>query len=292
MDLASKFDTTCSCCVLPMIIVAVFATMVTIKCIEFFLGLRSPREGKGHLIFSWISGFIMLAVTLVAILLGVLSVHEGLREKVFAAMCTSMTRNSKLDPVRCGLLRDISGAVLEFGPGPGTNFRCWGNAAITKWVGVEPNNHFAESAELARKNYSISFPSSTVWFRGENADVEPEAFDAVVVTHVLCSVSDTVKVLQQAHRALKPGGTFYFMEHVAAPAGTTMRYVQYALSPVFHIVGNGCAFKETWTDVQSSGVFAGYNITINHFDADMPLPFLAPHIVGTARKPVAVNYVK
>lgn len=286
MDLTSRFDATCSCCVLPLIIVAVLATIVTFKILELFLGLRSPVEGKRHIVLSWISGFIMLVVTLVAILLGALSVHEGLREKVFATMCTSMTRNSKLDPVRCGLLRNVSGTVLEFGPGPGTNFRCWSDAAITKWVGVEPNNHFAESAELARKNYSISFPSNTVWFRGENADVEPGVFDAVVVTHVLCSVSDTAKVLQQVHRALKPGGTFYFMEHVAAPAGTMMRYVQYALAPIFHIVGNGCSFKETWIDVQNSEAFNGYNININHFDADMPLPFLAPHIIGTATKPV------
>ena len=284
-DFQAKFDSTCACCIGPLLVVVLIVSVISFKLFIYIFNLSSTSDTKRSTILSWISGLLTVAVTLAAAGLGVLSVHDDLREQVFASMCTSMTRSSKLDPVRCNLLSNLKGNVLEFGPGPGTNFRCWSNNSdILNWVGVEPNKFFSESAVKAMKNYSISFPTSTVWLNGENVDVEAGSFDSVVVTHVLCSVADSIQVLKQVHRALKPGGTFYFMEHVAAPSRTFLSYVQIAMSPIFYIVGNGCSFKETWADISDSGIFDSYNISLKHFSADVPLPFLAPHIIGTAVK--------
>ena len=44
--------------------------------------------------------------------------------------------------------------------------------------------------------------------------------DAVLGTHVLCSVTDPVRVLDEVRRVLRPGGLYVFEEHVAAPRGT------------------------------------------------------------------------
>ena len=94
-----------------------------------------------------------------------------------------------------GLLEDIKGRVLEIGPGPATNFRClYPPTEITEWVGVEPNNYFLESIEEQKRLHNISFSTQLTWLKGENIDVDDESFDAVMGTHVLCSVSDVDQV--------------------------------------------------------------------------------------------------
>lgn len=156
---------------------------------------------------------------------------------------------------------------------------------IDKWTGVEPNSFFADVIAETKSQYNITFPTETVWLKGGDVNVEPESFDAVILTHVLCSVGEPEMVIKQAARALKPGGTFYFMEHVAAPAGTSVRYVQHLLAPFFYIVGNGCEFRETWTDILTSESLKGFDIKLKHFEADMLAP-MNPHIIGSATKPI------
>ena len=41
-------------------------------------------------------------------------------------------------------------------------------------------------------------------------------------------------------RVLKPGGTFFFLEHVAAPAGSMIRRVQAVVKRPHRWVFNGC----------------------------------------------------
>lgn len=97
--------------------------------------------------------------------------------------------------MRTGLLEEIGGRVLEIGPGPATNFRClYPPTDIVEWVGVEPNNHFVDSIEEQKQKWNISFDTRLTWLKGEDIDVEDEGFDAVVGTHVLCSVSDVNQV--------------------------------------------------------------------------------------------------
>lgn len=88
-------------------------------------------------------------------------------------------------------MEGISGRVLEIGPGPATNFRClYPPSDITEWVGVEPNNYFLNSIEEQKLKYNISFDTRLTWLRGEAIDAESEMFDAVISTHVLCTVAD------------------------------------------------------------------------------------------------------
>lgn len=94
-----------------------------------------------------------------------------------------------------GLLEGLSGRVLEIGPGPATNFRClYPPSDVTEWVGVEPNNHFLEIISEQKNKWNISFDTRLTWLKGEDIDVEDEGFDAVIGTHVLCSVSDVNQV--------------------------------------------------------------------------------------------------
>ena len=61
----------------------------------------------------------------------------------------------------------------------------------------------------------------------------PDSFaDAVIATLVLCSVESQEATLAEIRRLLKPGGKYYFVEHVAAGAGTPLRLAQDVLNPI------------------------------------------------------------
>ncbi len=55
---------------------------------------------------------------------------------------------------------------------------------------------------------------------------ESDSFDAVVVSLVMCTVpvASVPEALKEIRRVLKPGGKFYFIEHVADKPGTLRRY--------------------------------------------------------------------
>ncbi|KAJ1400007.1 S-adenosyl-L-methionine-dependent methyltransferase [Ochromonadaceae sp. CCMP2298] len=187
-----------------------------------------------------------------------------------------------MDELRCKNIRNLSGRVLEIGPGPGTNFRCWqDHTEITEWVGVEPNENFRINETAASMN--VTFPVRTVWLRGEDVDVLAESFDFVVGSHVLCSVGDVDQVLRQVRRALKPGGTYFFTEHVQAPHGL-LRRAQQILEPFFFVLANGCTFRPLWESLSEETGLRGFQVHLEFLDAPMPIPFFVPHVSGWAVK--------
>ena len=59
-------------------------------------------------------------------------------------------------------------------------------------------------------------------------DLPDASAEVVLSSLVLCSVADPAQVLAEVRRVLRPGGRFVFVEHVAAPDGTTLRRLQRA----------------------------------------------------------------
>eukprot|EP00603_Paraphysomonas_imperforata_P001066 CAMPEP_0114427526 /NCGR_PEP_ID=MMETSP0103-20121206/8400_1 /TAXON_ID=37642 ORGANISM="Paraphysomonas imperforata, Strain PA2" /NCGR_SAMPLE_ID=MMETSP0103 /ASSEMBLY_ACC=CAM_ASM_000201 /LENGTH=294 /DNA_ID=CAMNT_0001596603 /DNA_START=45 /DNA_END=929 /DNA_ORIENTATION=- len=283
----------CPCCLPATLIGGVIVCWILLQTVGGLLFSSSSKEPPSLLsrIITFVTKALGVLLILFAILLGVLESNEDLRKMSFSMLCAKLTQDTALDVLRCGLLEDISGRVLEIGPGPATNFRClYPPSEITEWVGVEPNNYFLESIESQKLKYNISFDTSLTWLKGEAIDAEDEGFDAVISTHVLCSVSDVNQVLRQISRVLKPGGTFYFMEHVAASDNEPMtQLIQKIIAPVFFIVGNGCEFRELWNSVTTSNTgadMANFDITLRRMSAPMGLPFMRPHIIGKAVKAV------
>ena len=288
LDLA-KLSDTCPCCAFPAAIAGIVVLFVATKLFTFSFGKRkSDATGVKKyilLIAKWLSRLSFVLIVLLAIFLGVLQQQPHFRSQFFAKLITMMTKSEHLLQERCNLLSNVSGKVLEFGPGPGTNFKCMFNLSISSWTGVEPNTYFEDVLTDAKSAQNLTFPTNTVWMKGGDVNVEPGTFDVVIGTHLLCSVGDAEVVLKQAARALKPGGKYLFLEHVSAPRGTQLQYIQQFIAPFFYIVGNGCEFKETWTDILTSDSLRGYDIDLKHFDAEMMAP-MKPHIIGTATKPI------
>lgn len=274
----------CPCC-LPTEVIILFCSAFIISYVaKNVLSKFFPEQSILKKILQGTTYTLAFGVGAIAIFLGILAQNPVLNQKFFAKLCLRLSKSPHLDEIRCELLKNVEGRVLEIGPGPGTNFRCLKhNSKITEWVGVEPNVYFQESIEQARVTENISFPVRTVWLKGENVDVDPSSFDYVIGTHVLCSIDDMQSVLHQVDRALKPGGQYIFLEHVAAPEGTNLRLAQNIFDPLFRIFAAGCRFKTIWEQISSTNL-KNFTIDMTHFSAPIGIPLIVPHIRGFATK--------
>jgi ubiquinone/menaquinone biosynthesis C-methylase UbiE len=174
------------------------------------------------------------------------------------------------------LLGNLTGTVLEIGPGTGTNLPFY--RSDIHWIGVEPSlamhPYLTEQAAKARLTGELRTGIA------EALDVADNYVDAVVSTLVLCSVEDQHQALAEIKRVLKPGGKFVFIEHVAAPEGTSTRRWQEWLTPVSKAVADGChPNRETWKAIAQAGFT---QVEIEHFA--LPVALEGPHIAGFAVK--------
>ncbi|XP_038055075.1 methyltransferase-like protein 7A [Patiria miniata] len=174
--------------------------------------------------------------------------------------------------------------VLEIGVGSGANFKFYPDG--TTVIAVEPNKNFVGYLE---KSVAEHFPrvrlQRTVIAYGEDLrdHVEDCSVDAVVCTLVLCSVRDIDAVLQETKRVLKPGGKFYFLDHIAADPETWTSTLQWVLRPVWSYVGDGCQLvRKVWPEVDRAGFS---RVSYKKFLAHPTLPrVIRPHVMGMATK--------
>lgn len=174
------------------------------------------------------------------------------------------------------LFAHLSGSVLEIGPGTGANLEYYPEKVLL--TGLEPNPHMQRYLE--EKAGKLGRQINIITGAAQEIPLEDESMDAVVSTLVLCSVTDLQQTLHEIKRVLKPGGTFLFMEHVAAPEHTFLRRIQRWIKPLWRLVADGCRpDRETWKAIEDAGFD---HITIEHFR--LPLPVVGPHIMGRAVK--------
>lgn len=174
------------------------------------------------------------------------------------------------------MFSELSGNVLEIGPGTGANLEYYPDEVSL--TGLEPNPHMQkylrEKAQQAGKSIEI------ITGIAEEIPAPDEIFDAVVSTLVLCSVESQSDSLSEIKRVLKPGGKFLFIEHVAARAGSFSRGFQKIVKPLWKRIADGChPDRETWKVIEGVGF---QKVNIEHFR--LSLPIVAPHIIGTAIK--------
>ena len=205
--------------------------------------------------------------------------EAGLRQRIFAwALARFNTRYENfVSPYKEQLLADVSGTVLEIGPGTGVNLRYLASGKV-RWIGVEPNR-FMEPY-LQREADRLRMP---VELRTGTADALPFAdssVDTVISTLVLCCVKSQQQALREVLRVLKPGGRLVFIEHVAASEGSQLRRRQDWVAPIWKRLGDGChPNRETLAALEGVGFGS-----VRYERITAPLPIVSPQIAGTARK--------
>jgi|TARA_B100001750_G_C15414443_1_gene549530 ubiquinone/menaquinone biosynthesis C-methylase UbiE len=202
-----------------------------------------------------------------------------LYKRFFAWSLSKLQRcyGDEIDQRKKELLGTLRGTVVEIGPGAGANLGFYPDHVSL--VLVEPNPYMRPYFEEMARQHDVSF--EICGGTAEDLDLSDASADFVVSTLVLCSVDDPEVALQEVLRVLKPGGRFIFLEHVAAPHGTTTRKWQGRLRGFWRRICDGCTLdRETWIVIEEAG-FA--TCEIEHFEAE-DAPLVKPHIAGIGMK--------
>jgi ubiquinone/menaquinone biosynthesis C-methylase UbiE len=171
---------------------------------------------------------------------------------------------------------ELSGSVVELGSGVGANLRYLSTAATL--VAIEPNPymHRRLQAEADRRGVDLELHDRVA----EHTGLPDRSVDTVISSLVLCSVSDPAAVLAEVRRILRPGGTYRFVEHVAASTGTPTRALQRALRRPWAWTFEGCSCERDLEGVIRAAGFA--SVDVEPYRLHTPFISFNTHIAGTA----------
>ncbi|MGW0334919.1 class I SAM-dependent methyltransferase [Streptomyces sp. NPDC003011] len=152
-------------------------------------------------------------------------VHHPLFARYYARISVGAESRMGMGSVRRRLLAGLSGRVIEIGAGNGLNFAHY-PGTVAEVVAIEPERVLRQLAVESALRSGV--PVDVVPGAAEALPVKSEAFDAVVLSLVLCSVRDVQRALGEARRVLRPGGEVRFFEH-GRGGGLAMTFTQRAL---------------------------------------------------------------
>jgi ubiquinone/menaquinone biosynthesis C-methylase UbiE len=201
--------------------------------------------------------------------------------RMWARAAPSMERHGAAEH-RARLLADVAGRVLEVGAGTGSNLVHY-PPTVSEVVAVEPEPRLRALLEDAAR--SAPFPVTVLDGVADALPADDSSVDAVVSSLVLCSVPDQAAALAEIHRVLRPGGRFYFWEHVRADGGALAR-VQRGLDAIgWPFFGGGCHTARDTADAIATAGFAVERLERFRFpETQVPMP-TSPNLLGVAVRP-------
>ncbi|XP_066440448.1 thiol S-methyltransferase TMT1A-like [Eleutherodactylus coqui] len=240
------------------------------------------------LVLQLVAAVIMLP----AHILNYLGLWDPFVKKVFPRFIASFTEtyNRLMNDQKRRLFSNISNfsgpskevRLLEVGCGSGANFKYYPSGCKITCVDINPNFQKFLSKSQAENDHLV-YERFVLASADNMTSVADGSMDVVVCTLLACSVPNTPAVLKEVKRILRPGGAFYFIEHVAAVDDSSwISFFQKALNPSWKLIFDGCSIrKSTWNDLENAK-FSELNL--RHITAPVPLKLIGPHIIGYAVK--------
>ncbi|MCG3039124.1 class I SAM-dependent methyltransferase [Streptomyces sp. S1A] len=210
------------------------------------------------------------------------AVHHPVFARYYARFAPAVDERAGIGAHRAELLASLSGRVAEVGAGSGLNFDRY-PAAVREVVAVEPEPLLRRAALDAAAHAAV--PVRVVPGVAEELPLDSGAFDAVVVSLVLCSVGDPDRALAEIRRVLRPGGRLCFYEHVRAD-GAAMALLQRSLDrTVWPRLFGGChTARDTVAAIETAGFteLSLRRLQVPEKGASTPV---SAHVLGSARRP-------
>lgn len=248
----------------------------------------------------------MVVLEICAIVLVVLVVAAAISEKVRSTVISSNTykkafavhmnlfsrihnravRNRKeaMFALMKQSLNDVQGDILEIGAGTGANFEFLPEGSSV--IALDPNPHMvAYLVENAQRFPHVYLKKIVPGFAENMEGIADESVAAVVCTLTLCSVHDMQAALTEIKRVLKPGGYFYFLEHVADETETWRNSLQRRFDNQWKYMSDGCSCcRETWTYINNAGFTSVWYEKFSLEQLPVMAYLMRPHLVGYAIK--------
>ena len=160
------------------------------------------------------------------------------------------------------------GTIVELGAGTGANFRYI--PAGSRLIAVEPSTamHPRLRDNAAEQNIDLELLAVP----GENIPLADDSVDEVIATLVLCTVTDPSQVLAEIKRILRPGGTFRFVEHVAAHPASPRRWLQWMLARPWAWLFEGCDTQRNTARTIAEVGFSDVTLEFRRFRHSLFLP--------------------
>ena len=176
-----------------------------------------------------------------------------------------------LRKARKHLISRSHGVVLEIGAGTGANLPHYHYKTIDRLDILD--------ATLQHQVMDYGFPEDLpvrfIEGEAESLPFSDELYDFVIITLVLCSVTDLDASLQEVYRVMKPGGSFIFIEHVL-PHHPFLKKVFHTMTPLWKKMAHNCHLnRETLKSIRTAGF-----TTINPYPVHKDI-----FVGGVAKKP-------
>jgi SAM-dependent methyltransferase len=160
------------------------------------------------------------------------------------------------------------GRVLEIGAGVGANFDYLPPG--TRLVAVEPN--VAMHARLAHRARERHIDLELIGAPAEALPIPDGSVDTVICSLVLCTVDDPAAAISEIRGVLRPGGTFRFVEHVAAHPLSPRRWIQTTIGRPWSSLFEGCQLCRDIGSVIRSAGFVEVDIQRSRFRFSVFVP--------------------
>jgi ubiquinone/menaquinone biosynthesis C-methylase UbiE len=176
------------------------------------------------------------------------------------------------------LLAGRRGRVIEVGAGSGLCFAHYPNT-VSEVVAVEPEPSLRRAAQSAAQ--SVETAIAVVDGQAEQLPAAAAAFDAAVVSLVLCSVPDPGAALSEVRRVLRLGGELRFYEHVRSGDPGQAR-LQDRVDWIWrHVVGGCHPNRDTVTTIDAAGFSISSCRRFDFRPCVLSAP-ASPHVIGRA----------